>query len=240
MRKIRLLIIFIFLSSINIFSGSAGGSANSYNIILEGNIRIVTDDNLRIRETPSTDSKVIGVANTYDFLVILEKGNKQQIGTLNNYWYKILTTNEQEIIGWVYGEWLGENLQKVKNNKKIYDNITLLFKKFNIFKRYEIDTDMGQHGTQDIFYKQNYQLTMDMDPSNKQINGYIKLKMTNFNEINKNDGNIYLLITINPDINGYHYMKYIEGIGLSSVMNESPNEKYDLLPYLMIGYIKQK
>jgi|GEM_PF-6920585 len=235
MKKFIVLTIVLVLLNYLLYSGSAYGEDNSYNVILKGHLRIITDDKLRIRTKPDINGEIIGELNTYDFVIVIEEGNKQKIGKYNESWFKIMTIEENEIMGWVYGAWLSTDLSNIDDNMILYDNITKLLKKFNIYNRYEIDTNIGQNKSRDIFYKGNYQLTMKTykTPNLISMHGNIIFEVTYFDDIENNNHNVaYLFINIEPFLRGKHYIKFITVL--------KGNSNIDLLPYLMIGSYKIK
>jgi hypothetical protein len=68
-------------------------------------IGLITENNLRIRGNPNTESEILGILNFGDLLAILEVTDKTYpVGNHNNYWYKVKTENDS--IGWAFGEYI--------------------------------------------------------------------------------------------------------------------------------------
>ena len=82
---------------------------------------LIICDNLRIRESPNTDTKVIGKLQKWDKVTVTEcTEQKDKIDNLEYPWYKIKT--EEGIEGWIFGGFA-----------KIYfteDDLELLYKAF--------------------------------------------------------------------------------------------------------------
>ncbi len=68
-------------------------------------VGIVNDNQVRIRETPSTEAKILGYVYEMEHALVLEKGSKQEtIGGQTAYWYKVRLWDNRE--GWVFGAFL--------------------------------------------------------------------------------------------------------------------------------------
>jgi len=80
------------------------------NINIENTLNIkygsVNDNRVRVRDNPNLDSNTLGYVNTGDEIYILGKSTtKMKIGTMDNYWYKILG-KDSLLLGWAYGEFI--------------------------------------------------------------------------------------------------------------------------------------
>ena len=68
---------------------------------------ICNDDRVRVRSDNSLNSDTLGHVNTGEGVIILDRSeNKQKIGDMEDYWYKILSKTTY-IKGWMYGAFLG-------------------------------------------------------------------------------------------------------------------------------------
>jgi hypothetical protein len=65
----------------------------------------INDDRVRVRSEHGLDSETLGYVNKGDEVKIYERGKeKQQVESMNAYWYRVKTAEDQE--GWVYGAFL--------------------------------------------------------------------------------------------------------------------------------------
>ena len=66
----------------------------------------VNDNQVRVRSDNNLSSETLGHVNTGEEVIILDRSeNKQQIGDMNDYWYRILSKTSY-IKGWMYGAFL--------------------------------------------------------------------------------------------------------------------------------------
>jgi hypothetical protein len=65
----------------------------------------INNNNVRIRSNPDTNSEILGHLNIGDLVTIIDKTeNKIKIDHIENYWFKIITS--ENIVGWIFGEYL--------------------------------------------------------------------------------------------------------------------------------------
>jgi uncharacterized protein YgiM (DUF1202 family) len=71
---------------------------------------IINDNNLRVRSEPDTSAEILGLLNQYDYVTIIDiTENKTKVNNTENYWYKIITS--EETTGWIFGEYV--NLMQI-------------------------------------------------------------------------------------------------------------------------------
>ena len=65
----------------------------------------INDNRVRIRVQPNLDCDTWGFLNKDEKVTVIDKSkNKQKIGTMENYWYKVDVSYYPD--GWVYGEYI--------------------------------------------------------------------------------------------------------------------------------------
>jgi hypothetical protein len=65
----------------------------------------VIDDRVRLRDWQTLDSEILGYLNTGEQVKILQRGRKNKIETLEDYWYRVEMNDGKK--GWVFGAYLG-------------------------------------------------------------------------------------------------------------------------------------
>ncbi len=77
----------------------------------------INDDNLRIRGEPNTNAEILGMLNLGDYVTVIDiTKEKTAANNLEDYWYKI-TANEN-ITGWIFGEYLELMLSSIPDEFK--------------------------------------------------------------------------------------------------------------------------
>jgi hypothetical protein len=78
----------------------------------------INDNNIRIRSNPNTNSDILGLLNTGDFVSVINISNhKTTINNSNKHWFKI-TTNDN-ITGWIFSEYF--DFIKNETNLSIFE-----------------------------------------------------------------------------------------------------------------------
>jgi uncharacterized protein YgiM (DUF1202 family) len=79
---------------------SAPGSA-----LEKGEQALVDGDNVRVRSGPTLAHRILGMVNSGDRALILEKGSFEAIGDMKSHWYQV-KVEKAGLEGWVYGWFL--------------------------------------------------------------------------------------------------------------------------------------
>jgi hypothetical protein len=89
------------------------------------------DGPLRIRKEPNIQSERIGIMNTYEVALIIEKTNNLvQIDNISDYWYKI---RKGTVDGYVFGGY-GIEVKEQYEVRTIDDMVKVFPKEFNVFE----------------------------------------------------------------------------------------------------------
>lgn len=83
--------------------------------IPDSNLGTVNDNRVRVRTEYNLNSETIGHVNTGEEVIVMERSpEKQKIGDMDDYWYRILSKSSY-IKGWMYGVFLDLDAKEIDN-----------------------------------------------------------------------------------------------------------------------------
>ena len=110
--SLMLFLFFIILIEQNIFSQSNDFPINMY---------VTSEEGLNVREAPSLNSNRITTLMFGEQISILERGPREKIGSITDYWFRVFYGGSSDNYGWVFGGYLSKEAPLYIIEKIVYN-----------------------------------------------------------------------------------------------------------------------